>query len=168
MKRGSNLLFFGASMKFNLNILIFFVLAGLSSAFAQTSLQTVPFDKKDCDFWFGSRYGSRVCESMQLQYNSSHFRRDLIYEYGFSYCDRITGNFAMRPLGPTNIPCAYYVTDSEAKRSIIIKSQFGNIPQYPLMFQGLMINIKIARTDLIIQSQALNKRVSEILKDAKF
>lgn len=128
------------SFHFVLLVIIF----NTTTVFAKSlvSMYRVPFDHQGCQMAYGSK-ATIICPVMKAQYSSVYFRRDLVYISQIGLCDGVTGNQTSNRNHPNAVFCVIYVTDNEIKRTVIIRTQFGNSPRYPLMFQGLMVNIKV-------------------------
>lgn len=132
-------------------VFIFILFSLYSNLGFGKSLQGVPFDKADCLKTYGSVYGNQVCAVLEEQYINIHFRKDLVYHYSFSFCDKMTGNMAVRYYDRNTHYCVVYYTENEANRNQVIKSLFGQNPRYPLLYKGLIVYIQVAHPNSLFK-----------------
>tara|TARA_B110001454_G_scaffold219204_1_gene252231 strand:- start:47894 stop:48373 length:480 start_codon:yes stop_codon:yes gene_type:complete len=115
----------------NFLIMSVFFVAGLAQA-------DVEFNKAACLKVMPAAY-TALCGLHEDQFKQLSFRKDVVYGYSYTSCDRFTGQVS----APTTrtVPCLVYFAENESKKEIAIQSIFGNTPRYPLSYKGLFVGV---------------------------
>jgi len=113
----------------------------VSVVFAAIFVQAeVEFNKVTCQRAMPAGF-SALCSAHEVQMGALSFRKDAVYGYSYSSCDKYSGQITA---ASTNaIPCVVYFVESESKKEIAIQSIFGNTPRRPLSYKGLFVNFVV-------------------------
>lgn len=96
----------------------------------------VGFDKAICQKALPAGY-SVLCDVHEQQLASDSFRKDAVYGYSYSSCNKFSGEISS---ASPAVPCVVYFVESNLKKDIALHSIFGITPKYPLNYKGLFIN----------------------------
>lgn len=104
-----------------------------SVVFVQAEIE---FSKATCQRAMPAGF-SALCSAHEDQMDMLSFRKDAVYAYSYSSCDKYSGQIS--EVSTKAVPCVVYFAESESKKEIAIQSIFGATPRWPLNYKGLFV-----------------------------